>query len=554
MCAEIEGASAFGFVRRGFQSVVDPPMDMILRESACDSCGLCLSTCPTGALEYRPRLPKPGPWLPKETETVCTLCGMGCQIIAKTKAGHCLEVMPRLNGSINQGKLCWRGTFGWEMIHSSKRPVNPLIRKANKMVDISWDRAFKEAGKTLKGLIADYGSQSIAILASPRLLIEETFLIKNVAKGLGTEEFYKPGRDPDFDYLSPDEKRANYQTLLESDMVLCLGSRLVEDYPVASYMIKDVVKKGGRLAVIGIESRRLTDIADIWMDCPQKEQKAILSLLSALAVDQGTIRMAHHHKMEKIKSISSTDLDILNRSTRKGDAKDLARYLFDAKRPVIVVNKGMVSDATLAWLFEGIWNESLRFLSLSPYGRDCGDNAYLFMDRLEKTIKDGKIKGILAFGHWKGLERIRQAYPHLLIVQSAVFIENHGYQPDFFLPLSLPLETNGSFINSEGQIRSLLAAVPPRSGLQTREIIMNLAEKAGISLPYKGLEEIYRAVECVLNMPQKEGGAEDWPFKSAPANTKKELREKEGTEWSTDEIDLFLKEEISVRIFKKGEG
>ena len=105
MCAEVEGASAYGFIRRGFQAIIDPPLNIPLLKSSCDSCGLCLSTCPTGALEYRPRLPKPGPWYPQETETICTLCGMGCQIIAKTRAGHCLEVMPKLDGGINQGNV-----------------------------------------------------------------------------------------------------------------------------------------------------------------------------------------------------------------------------------------------------------------------------------------------------------------------------------------------------------------------------------------------------------------------------------------------------------------
>jgi len=50
ICNEIEGLSVFGFVERGFETRVEPTLGMPLSETSCDSCGLCVSTCPTGAL------------------------------------------------------------------------------------------------------------------------------------------------------------------------------------------------------------------------------------------------------------------------------------------------------------------------------------------------------------------------------------------------------------------------------------------------------------------------------------------------------------------------
>jgi formate dehydrogenase major subunit len=50
ICMET-GSGVFGFVGRGFDTTVEPPFSMPLgEEKNCISCGLCVSTCPTGAL------------------------------------------------------------------------------------------------------------------------------------------------------------------------------------------------------------------------------------------------------------------------------------------------------------------------------------------------------------------------------------------------------------------------------------------------------------------------------------------------------------------------
>jgi formate dehydrogenase major subunit len=558
MCAEIEGASAYGFIRRGFQAIIDPPFDITLLESSCDSCGLCLSTCPTGALEFRPRIAKPGPWLPTNTETVCTLCGIGCQIVVKTKAGHCLEVEPKLNGSINQGKLCWRGTFGWEMIHSPKRIIKPSKWLDDKIVHMGWDEAFKEAGNTLKDLINAHSPQSLAILISPRQTIEEAFLINNLAKLVGIQEIYRPGWDSSYNHINVVGKGADYRALLESDHILCLGSGIAKDFPVVSYMIKDTVKKGAaKLAIIGPESERLTDISEVWIDCDQKEQGSILSLLSAFAVDQGLINLQLDNNGKNIKPISSKDMEELERSLRKGNAKDLLGYLINARRPLIVVNEENVSEDTIAWFLEGIWGEAIQFLPLSKYTQDCFKDKYLSIDCLEKNIKGDKIKGIIVFGHWKCLEKLRKAYPRFLIVQSSVFQFKNGYHPDFLFPASLPLESKGSFINVEGRLQKISEVLPPIGGKRNWEFVLNLAQTIGHPLPYNGIDEIHQAMTDTISCFQRSEKSKIPDTCLTIQYFSNRLKKKGKTapdwaiDWSMDEIDLFLKEEIMDLIFEK---
>ena len=56
ICSEVVGLSVFGFVERGFETSVEPTLGMPLSETCCNSCGLCVSTCPTGALTAKETL------------------------------------------------------------------------------------------------------------------------------------------------------------------------------------------------------------------------------------------------------------------------------------------------------------------------------------------------------------------------------------------------------------------------------------------------------------------------------------------------------------------
>ena len=62
VCDEVEGAQALGLFRRGFQTQMKPSLDRALVDTTCESCGQCVSACPTAALTVKTEMEKPGPW------------------------------------------------------------------------------------------------------------------------------------------------------------------------------------------------------------------------------------------------------------------------------------------------------------------------------------------------------------------------------------------------------------------------------------------------------------------------------------------------------------
>ena len=119
ICAEVEGASALGFTHRGISTTVEPSLGMPLCETSCDSCGQCVSTCPTGAIVSRASLSKPGPFSLEKVSTVCPSCGIGCNIDLNVKNNRIIKVTSEVGSTVNDGNLCRRGAF--ENQHLSER-------------------------------------------------------------------------------------------------------------------------------------------------------------------------------------------------------------------------------------------------------------------------------------------------------------------------------------------------------------------------------------------------------------------------------------------------
>ncbi len=546
ICAEIEGASAIGFINRGFQSIIDPPLDYILKESACDSCGLCLSACPTGALVYKPGLLKTGPWAPQTTETFCTLCGIACRILIKVRAGYLIEVMPKIEGSHNQGKLCWKGTFGWEMLNSPKRLRNPYKMQGKEMVCTAWDDALKGAGNLLNKVITAEGPQAIAIIVSPRLSNEEAYLISEFANTLGIKDLYSPGNGELISNLMAHTGFSDYSAILESDLILCLGSGIVDDYPVISYMIKDAVKKGCLLGIIGNENRKLTDISNTYIDCTPEQVDTILSLLSAIAIEQGilSMSMAQDENKDKIRPLNPNDREILAERVKRGDIKDIINNLIKAVRPVVIFNSELPFESTAAWLLEGIWKKAdekcpIRFIPLQRYGLPLPgtrENGYLPIEDLKENVKNGRTKALLAFGHWKGLEGIKGFNEELVIVQSSVFGFQNGYKPDFLFPASLSLESSGSFVNTEGRKINISEILHPPGGMRNWEFILALAKVMWRHLPFRNTGEVAGSI------PEFPVGGATKAY--IDIKKRKVIKRPAGLDWSEDEIDQYLKKEI----------
>jgi predicted molibdopterin-dependent oxidoreductase YjgC len=106
---------------RGFDARISTEFDVALTESACVYCGNCIGVCPTGALMFRSEyeLRAADLWREDEqsvTRTVCSFCGVGCNLELHVQDNRIVKVTSPMDHSITSGHLCIKGRFGYEYV------------------------------------------------------------------------------------------------------------------------------------------------------------------------------------------------------------------------------------------------------------------------------------------------------------------------------------------------------------------------------------------------------------------------------------------------------
>ncbi|MBE1494698.1 putative molibdopterin-dependent oxidoreductase YjgC [Amycolatopsis lexingtonensis] len=108
---------------RGFDARISTEFSNPLPDSACVYCGNCVEVCPTGALSFKREYDKreDGTWdetRQKQTTTVCTFCGVGCNLTLHVQDNEIVKVTSPHDSSVTHGNLCIKGRFGWQHVQN----------------------------------------------------------------------------------------------------------------------------------------------------------------------------------------------------------------------------------------------------------------------------------------------------------------------------------------------------------------------------------------------------------------------------------------------------
>lgn len=116
-----QNSFAIGVAGRGFDARVSTEHDVALPDSACVYCGNCIEVCPTGALSFTTEfdMRRDGTWNEEdqtETTTVCTYCGVGCNVTLHVQDNRIVKVSSPHDNPVTHGNLCIKGRFGFQHV------------------------------------------------------------------------------------------------------------------------------------------------------------------------------------------------------------------------------------------------------------------------------------------------------------------------------------------------------------------------------------------------------------------------------------------------------
>lgn len=175
-CDEVQGQFVLSMAGRGFDSHIVKGNDVSFFESECVSCGACAQACPTSAISdiYHSKSVEPE----TKTRTVCTYCGVGCNLEVNSSSGEILSIQAPYDAEVNQGHTCLKGRYAFKFYNHPDRLTDPMIKRGGKFEKVTWDEVYDYIADKYKGYIEEFGPDSVAGISSSRCTNEENYLMQ----------------------------------------------------------------------------------------------------------------------------------------------------------------------------------------------------------------------------------------------------------------------------------------------------------------------------------------------------------------------------------------
>lgn len=138
--------------------------------------------CPVGALTSKDFRFQMRVWFLKETKSLCTSCGTGCNIVIGSREEKIYRYEPRQNDAVNACWMCDRGRLNYKWIGREDRLVqiqSPQSKAQGRPG--TWGAALKD----ISALLQRAAPGSVAIIASARQTNEELWLLSKLKERLG---------------------------------------------------------------------------------------------------------------------------------------------------------------------------------------------------------------------------------------------------------------------------------------------------------------------------------------------------------------------------------
>ena len=250
----------------------------------------------------------------KEIESVCTYCGVGCDITGVVENNKITKIYAQKDGMVSQGKLCIKGKFGFDFVDSDTRIREPRVRKSfiekNPKIkeqfvdklkvfdDIFWtcdlDTATSIASIKLQEIKDTFGGESFCAIGGARTNCESAYSFQKFCR----ETMESPHVDNCARVChSPSLKgmRATigegaatnpYNGIYDAEFVVVIGSNTMEAHPIIANRIVDMAKKHNNLAIIDVRETKMVKYAKHNCVIPYEANLLILNMMAYVIMDE----------------------------------------------------------------------------------------------------------------------------------------------------------------------------------------------------------------------------------------------------------------------------
>ncbi len=411
--------------------------------------------CPVGALTSYTYRFRARPWDIEQAGSVCTLCPSQCNVSFTVRDEQVKRVIARDNPDVDDGWLCDRGRYGFEMFAVEERITGPRLRGGA----ASWDEAIAKAAAALKA----GGAETAAIVGDASN--EEGYLVQRILReALGSPHVESrisrgPGRDTLLRLAQP-ELSAKVRDIDDADAILLVGSDPLHSSPILDLRIRKAMRRNGAKLVVATDRPTTLDGgAEAVIRFAPGKATSVLSELAQNDVLRGAERVV-----------------VLwgERIAREGDGAtaallDLAGALDLAGKegsglleiPELTNARGLREAGCLPDAGPGLSETSF---TLSPSQASNVNLVGKNTEEIRAALESGELKTLLLFGadplrdfpDTAAWQRALAAADHLIVFST--FENATTKMADVVFPLETHVEKDGTVTHPDGRLQRVRAS------------------------------------------------------------------------------------------------
>ena len=292
-CDEVQGQLVLSVAGRGFDSKIVKGFDQSFFESDCVSCGACAQACPTSAISdvYQSKALVGQ----DKIRTVCTYCGVGCNLEVSVKNGSILSIQAPWDAEVNQGHTCLKGRYAFSFYKHPERLQYPMIRRNGQLERVSWNEVYDFIAAKLSTIRTEYGSNAIAGISSSRCTNEENYLMQKFIRAvIGTNNIdgcarvcHSPTAIGMQRAFGTGAATNSIEDIKFADCIMVIGANPTEGHPVTGAKLKQFAMKGKTTIVIDPRRTELAKYATHHLQLRPGTNIAVLDMMLYYIIKEG---------------------------------------------------------------------------------------------------------------------------------------------------------------------------------------------------------------------------------------------------------------------------